>query len=365
MLFRRDGVERTEGQLEGTAALLIGHLLHRHPVFSLGGKDHHIPETEVSHRFPSLIGGSGDEWIKLCIVVDAVGDGGALDRLTGFVHDTDGHRCGADVIGCHIELGEASVLAQHLFIAIVVAKGSGMEHHRPHHRGVKPSVVQHGGRFARPEVVPLSIYPRLDPGVVVVRMRPAGRIDLPRRYADGPEHRDDEGTLLAAAAEGIPQRGYWAGGPPIGGLIGDVLVCPAIERQHRLLHRHGIDEGGQFVVIGSPEVIQHLVIHPLREDKGAEESVRDLLPPRHLLPRPQRQPDIIQMIGDAVIHQVRQTHIGVEVGHRIPLLGGHVDEAEGVGRRDDAEGIDLHLEGFLRTGHHIGGKKRLAPPPAA
>ena len=240
-----------------------------------------------------------------------------------------------------------------------------MKHHRPHHRGVKPSIVEHGGRFACPEVVPLTIDPSLDPGVVIVRMRPAGRVDLTCRDADGPEHSDDEGTLLAAAAEGIPQRGYWAGGATVRGLVGDVLVCPAIKRQDRLLHRHGIDEGGQFVVIGSPEVIQHLVIHPLREDKGAEESARDLLPPRHLLPRPQRHPDIIQMVGNAVIHQVRQTHVGVEVGHRLPLLGGHVHEAEGVGRRDDAEGIDLHLEGFLRTSHHIRGKKRLAPTPAA
>ena len=365
MLLCRDGVERAEGQLEGAAALLIGHLLHRHPVTALGGKDHHIPETEVGHRFSSVIGCAGDKGVELGVVVDAVGDSGALDRLTGLVQDADGHRCGADIIGRHIELGEAIVLAQHLLVAIVVAESGGMEHHRPHHRCVKPSVVQHGGGFARPEVVPLPIYPSLDPGVVVVRMRPAGRIDLPCRDTNSPEHGDDEGTLLTTAAEGVPKRGYWTGGAPIGGLVGDVLVCPAIERQHRLLHRHGIDEGRQFVVIGSPEVIQHLVIHPLREDKGAEESAGDLLPPRHLLPRPQRHPDIIQMIGNAVVHQVWQTHVGVEVGHRIPLLGGHIDEAEGVGRRDDAEGVDLRLERFLRTSHHIGGKKRLAPTPAA
>ena len=353
VLLCRDGVERTESQLEGAAALLIGHLLHRDQVLALGGKDHHIPETEVGHRFPSSIGCSCDERIELCVVVDAVGDGGALDRLTGLVQDADGHRRGADVIGRHIELGEAIVLAQHLLVAIVVTEGGGVEHHRPHHRGVKPGVVQHGGRFACPEVVPLTIDPSLDPGVVVVRMRPAGRVDLSRRDADGPEHRNDEGTLLAAAPEGIPQRGYGAGGPPIGGLVGDVLMSPAIERQHRLLHGHGIDEGGQLIVVGGPKVIQHLVIDPLGEDKSTEESTRDFLSPRHLLPRPQCHPDIIQMVGNAVIHQVRQTHIGVEVGHGVPLLGGHVHEAEGVCRRDDAEGVDLHLEGFLRTSHHV------------
>ena len=228
-----------------------------------------------------------------------------------------------------------------------------MKHHRPHHRGVKPSIVQHRGGFACPKVVPLTINPSLDPGVVIVRMRPSGRVDLTCRDADGPEHSDDEGTLLAAAPEGIPQRGYGAGGPPIGGLVGDVLMGPAIERQHRLLHRHGIDEGRQLIVVGGPEVIQHLVIDPLGEDKSAEERPGDLFPPRHLLPRPQRYPDIIQMVGNAVIHQVRQTHVGVEVGHGVPLLGGHVDEAEGVGRRDDAEGVNLRLEGFLRTSHHV------------
>ena len=239
-----------------------------------------------------------------------------------------------------------------------------MEHHRPHHRGVKPSIVEHGGRFTCPEVVPLTIDPSLDPGVVVVRMRPAGRIDLPCRDTNSPEHGDDEGTLLTTAAEGVPKRGYWTGGAPIGRLVGDVLVCPAIERQHRLLHRHGIDEGRQLIVVGGPEVIQHLIIDPLGEDKSAEERPGDLFPPRHLLSCPQRYPDIIQMVGNAVIHQVRQTHVGVEVGYGVPLLGGHVDEAEGVCGRDDAEGVDLRLEGFLRTSHHVGGKKRLAPTPA-
>ena len=83
MLLCQDGVERTEGQLEGAAALLIGHLLHRDQVLALGGKDHHIPETEVGHRFPSVISRASDEGVELGIVVNAVGDGGALYRLTG------------------------------------------------------------------------------------------------------------------------------------------------------------------------------------------------------------------------------------------------------------------------------------------
>ena len=66
--------------------------------------------------------------------------------------------------------------------------------------GVEPPQVEHRFRLAGPEEMPPSVGPGLDPGVVVVGVRPARRVNLPGRDTHRPQRSDEQRRLLAAAA---------------------------------------------------------------------------------------------------------------------------------------------------------------------
>ena len=63
----------------------------------------------------------------------------------------------------------------------------------------KPAAVKFRLRLARAEIVPRAVAERLAPGVVIIAVRPAGRIHLPRRNPGCSQRVDRERGFLAAA----------------------------------------------------------------------------------------------------------------------------------------------------------------------
>ena len=102
------------------------------------------------------------------------------------------HKCGADyvtvfhrhgersacgIVRNHVDFGVVGRGFHHLLRAVVITEDLGVHQHSAAGRGVEPPQVEHRFRLTGPEEMPPSVGPGLDPGVVVVGVRPAGNPD--------------------------------------------------------------------------------------------------------------------------------------------------------------------------------------------
>ena len=134
-----------------------------------------------------------------------------------------------------IELAVEGGLLDHLFVAMVAAKGLAVDHEAAGAGHGKPAHVEFGVGFAGTEELPLSAFalgvgnPHLDPGVVVVAVGPAGGVALAGGDAHGAQGRDGKGALLTAAAEGGAHGGQGGTGATVSSTIGHMLVAPVVD----------------------------------------------------------------------------------------------------------------------------------------
>ena len=194
-----------------------------------------------------------------------------------------------------------------------------MQQHGSGNRGIEPTQVQYRFRFARTHEMPPSVNKHLDPGVVVVRVRPARRVDLPCRYPRRTQCRHGQHGLLPAAAVSRADGRQRRRCPRVRRSVGRPLVAPMVYLQRCLGHGHSLYPLAQRIRIYQPEIIQRLVIHPEREHKMPELPLRHV--PIHSAAHVQRLLDVVLPPLLSVHHPVRQRHARIKEIHVLLFPG--------------------------------------------
>ena len=124
--------------------------------------------------------------------------------------------------------------------------------------------------------------------MVVVTVRPARHIDLPRRKAAGAQDIHREHGLLAAAAEARAEHGQRAARALVRRLIGHMLRAPAVDLQNGGLLRKAAQPLGKRGIEHGAAVAQCLVIDARMQHIGKKQRLRQGARPRNVLPQVSR-----------------------------------------------------------------------------
>ena len=154
--------------------------------------------------------------------------------------------------------------------------------------------------------MPFAVRPDLDPGVVVVGVRPSGGVDLTRRDACGPERCDREHGLFTAPSESGADGGHRAERPPVGRTVGGLFVAPVIDLQGGVGEAHPLDAAAQRVRVYDAEIIEVLVVDPQRQDEVQELPLRDV--PAHAVAHLQGLGHILLPVFPGEHQRIRQRH---------------------------------------------------------
>ena len=155
-------------------------------------------------------------------------------------------------------------------------------------RAVEPAAVQHSLRLTGPEEVPCAAAPDLDPCVVVIAVRPARHIDLPRRKAAGTQDIHRKHGLFTAAAEARAEHGQRAARALVRRLIGHMLGAPAVDLQNGGLLRKTAQPLGKRGIEHGAAVTQRLVIDARMQHIGKKQRLWQGARPRNVLPQVSR-----------------------------------------------------------------------------
>ena len=156
--------------------------------------------------------------------------------------------------------------------------------------------------------------------MIVVGVRPAGRVDLSGRNAHRAQGRHGKGRLLAAASDSRFQAGERRECAGIAGLIGDVLVAPVVHLEDGVLHGHVADTLLQFFIEHLSCLVECLVVHSCGQHEVSEQQLRHLLSPRHLASSLEGCAHVGSMEGSWIVGDVGDGHIGIEEAQRLLLL---------------------------------------------
>ena len=157
-------------------------------------------------------------------------------------------------------------------------------------------------------------------------MRPAGRIDLAGRDADGTQGSYAQHALLATATYTRSHGGQWAGGAGIGGLIGGLLVAPVVDFEHGIVHGEAFHAAAERVGPGGAESVEVLVVDAGRQYEVAELTFRHV--PPHLAARLQGGAYLAQPVVEGVHGHVGQRQIAVKELGVGALVGREVGRGE-------------------------------------
>ena len=288
-----------------------------------GGRNEHIAQPR-RQRCPSLfVGCFARNGIKLGIIVELELHNRTRHRIPRGIGDSHRKRGAGGIIRDHVDFGIVGRGFHHLFRTVVIAEYLGVHQHSAAGRGVEPPEVQHRFRLAGPEEIPPPVGPGLDPGVVVVGMRPAGRVNLPGRDAHRPQGRDEQGRLLTAAAVGRAHRGQRRAGPRVRRLVVGLLVTPVIHFQNGVVHRQPSNTRFETVVKYPARIVEVLVVHPHGKHEMPKQVVGNGTPPRHLLPGSQRAAHVFKVEAARIVGNISHGHVGIKEHHGFAFLPRH------------------------------------------
>ena len=286
-------------------------------------RDKHIAQTRRQRRPPPDVGRFARYGVELGVIVKFELHGRTLHGTARRVGDRHGERGARGIVRDHIDLGVVGRGFHHLLRTVVIAEDLGMHQHPAAGRGVEPPQVEHRFRLAGPEEMPPSVGPGLYPGVVVVGVRPAGRVDLPGRDAHRPQGRNEQRGLLAAAAVSRAHGGQRRTSSRIRRLVVGLLVTPVVHFEDGVIHRQPLDAGFEFIVKYPARIVETLVVDPHGQHEMPEQLVGDAPAPRHLLPDRQRTAHVFQIKIAQIVGNVPHGHIGIEKRHCIAFLRHH------------------------------------------
>ena len=287
------------------------------------GRDEHVAQSCRQRRLSPAVGRFARHGEELGVIVKFELHGRTLHGTARRVGDRHGERSACGIVRNHVDFGVVGRGFHHLLRAVVITEDLGVHQHPAAGRGVEPPQVEHRFRLAGPEEMPPSVGPGLDPGVVVVGVRPAGRVDLPGRDAHRAQRSDEQRRLLAAAAVGRAHGGQRRTGPRIRRLVVGLFVTPVVHFEDGVIHRQPLDAGFEFIVKYPARIVETLVVDPHGQHEMPEQLVGDAPAPRHLLPDRQRTAHVFQIKIAQIVGNVPHGHIGIEKRHCIAFLRRH------------------------------------------
>ncbi len=176
--------------------------------------------------------------------------------------------------------------------------------------------------------MPFAVGPCLHPRVVVVGMRPSGRVYLACGYSHRAERRHCEGRFLAAAAQSRAHGGERRIGTCVRRTVCGLLMAPVVHFEYRLTHRKTLHTVLKLFVHCRTREIEILVIYTHRQHEMAPFPLWHRAAPRHLARGAQRRPYVGQIERRIVVGNIGQRHIGIQPPQGIFLVATH-----GVGRK--------------------------------
>ena len=224
-----------------------------------------------------------------------------------------------------VELAVKGSLLDHLFVAVVTAKGLAVHHEAAGGRHGEPAHVELGVRLTGTEELPfaaLSVrigHPYFDPGMVVIAVCPTGGVALAGRDAHRAEGGDGKGALLTAAAQRSAQGGERCRGAAVGGTVGHMLVAPVVHLEGSLFHGHALHTLFKLMEHILASSVEVLVIDTVYQHKMAEDVFGYHLAPGHLLAGSEGIAHLVEEKGRCVVGQVAVRHVGVEELHGFAL----------------------------------------------
>ena len=250
--------------------------------------------------------------MKLGIVVQLEFDTGTLHRCAGLVPHR--HLCpgGGGIVLDDVDFGIVRRNAHHLLGPLVAAKYLGVHQHPPAGRRVEPSQVQHRLGLAGTQEMPPPVGPSLYPGMIVVGVRPTGRIDLTGRNAYRAQRTDQQRRFLATTSVGRLDSSHGRTGARVAGTIDGLLVTPVVDLQDGFAQRQRTYPIPQLLVEDHLRTVQHFAVHTSRQHEVAEQLFGNLLSPRHLLGSSPGGPHVHQMIVARIVGNISQGHVRIE-----------------------------------------------------
>ena len=203
-----------------------------------------------------------------------------------------------------------------------MAKGLCVHQHGTGSRRIEPGQIEHSLRLTGAQKVPLSVGPGLYPGMIVIGVSPAGRVDLSGRNAHGTQGSHRERAFLTTAPIGRPEGGKRSRGAAVGRLVGDMLMTPMVDLQNGIIHTHAADTVLQFLVKDHARTVEMLIVHPDRQHKVAEEQVGHSVAPRHVAPGLETGAHILLKETTRIVRLVSQGHEAIKEVHGLLYLLG-------------------------------------------
>ena len=292
---------------------------------ALAGPDQHVAETRVQRGPPFGVRPVRGHRVEFGVVVDVEGDRGARHGPPAVQYRHDG-AAGRDVAADDVDLGIAGGPLDHVFVALIVAVDLGVQQQGAGHGAVEPGVVEGGRGLAGAHEMPFAVHPDLHPGMVVVGVGPARRVDLAGRDAGGAQGGHGQHGLLAAAADAPADRRHRRAGPPVGGLVGGLFVAPVVDLQGRLGEAHAPHPAAKRVGVDGAEIIEGLVVHAERQHEMPELPLGDV--PAHPVAHLEGLGDVGLPETPGVLEAVRERHRRVQPVHIFLLAGAAGDSQQ-------------------------------------
>ena len=271
---------------------------------------HHVAAAHVKGSLTVPVGLVSSHRIVFAVIIDLELHTGPGHRLAGRIHDRHDAAPGRHIAADDIDFRIAGSPPDNVFIAVIVAEYFRMQDQRPGHGAGKPGHIEPGFRFAGAHELPFPVHIDLHPGVIVVGVGPARRIDLPGRDTCRTERRHGQHRFFTAAAYATPDGLQRGRGTAVRRLVGCHSVAPVVDFQGRFFQGHPLYAGAERIGIQGPEIVERLVVDPQRQHKVPEFPLGNV--PIHFFPDFQcflyiGQPEVQRMR-----RQVRMRHRGIE-----------------------------------------------------
>ena len=239
----------------------------------------------------------------------------------------------------------------------VVAEHAGVHEHGAGRGAVEPATVQPLLGFAGAHEPPHAVDHRLDPGVVVVAVGPARRVDLSRGHADGQQRGHQQRGLLAAAADAAVQRAHRAERAPVGGRVGDVFGAPVVGFDNRPFHVQPGDARVQLAGDRGAAGLQPFVVDTWPEDVVDEDVFGQRGSPGARAPQHQRVVGVSQQRFRAAVQDVGERQGADHQLHQGSLVGVEVRQHRVGGDRPSVDRRDPVLMASMRVLMQRGGEQ--------
>ena len=154
-------------------------------VCSVRSPSQHVAQAGCDSGLAFGVGAGGLYGVELSVVVELELKVSVGNSIAFLVHHLDDGLLHGGVVACHVDFCVARSVAHHILRSVVATKHFGVHQHTARSRLVEPAQIENGLGLAGAEEIPFAVYPGLHPGVVVVGVSPARRVNLAGGNADG------------------------------------------------------------------------------------------------------------------------------------------------------------------------------------